>query len=126
MRFSGTISIVLILLNLSASFVSLCPDTGNGGIVVHFIAQSCESHECDHTDESQSCTPEDCKHRLCSDQPLFDEYLPNSSIQLEAVLPPAVFICDELFSHDTRFDSAIRRFFNPPILITQNSPVLRI
>jgi hypothetical protein len=125
MRFNKTISIVMAFMIMSASFMTLCPACEGPETTVHFIAESCESHQCEQNAESHSCAPENCRHEICSDQSIHDEYLPNSSIQIDAVIPLAVLTIDDLFPPDKK-SVPPEHFQIPPLIPSRSSTVLRI
>ena len=72
-------SILCSLLVFISGFITICPASHNYYSEVHFIADSCKSHDCTRSTQ-QSCniekqTHEDCEHALCDDKPFTDDYI---------------------------------------------------
>ncbi len=117
-------SLLLAFLITGTGFVSLCHAHEGHTAEIHFIADSCGSHDCSRTQQAHGCEEEPCQHQICSDESVLEEYLPNGPLQIEVVIAPPLLIIDNLLSdiQTTPFPALII----PPLISPQRSPVLRI
>ncbi|NLG18721.1 MAG: hypothetical protein GX556_15440 [Fibrobacter sp.] len=125
MRTDKHLSLLMVFLVLGSSLVTFCSASESRSQEVHFIAQSCESHDCGRHSESRSCAPEKCQHEICSYKSALGEYVPENSIQLEAVVAAPVLITDNFILSDKEIDFPITPLI-PPLIPALHSTVLRI
>jgi hypothetical protein len=90
-----TLSLFLIILVLGANFISRCHANTHQVVSVHFIAETCASHECSRGPESHSCSQKTCNHGICADQTIMSAFRTsqfNHTIFIAASLQPVFMV----------------------------------
>ena len=90
MRTDKHLSLLMVFLVLGSSLVTFCSASESRSQEVHFIAQSCGSHDCGRHAEPGSCASENCRHEICSDKSALGEYIPENLIQFETIMAAPV------------------------------------
>jgi len=125
MRTDKIISLLIALLIPVCSLATQCCDNASQIQEIHFVSQPCSSHDCGGHDKSHGCTPEDCQHRICSDQSALGEYVFKNQVMFGVVLTsPEKFV--DLFMFPGKKTSSHVFSIIPPLIPDRQSTVLRI
>lgn len=125
MRTDKHLSLLMVFLILGSSLVTFCSASESRSQEVHFIAQSCGSHDCGRHAEPGSCASENCRHEICSDKSALGEYIPENLIQFETIMAAPVLIIDGHILSCIKNDF-LSTFLTRPLIPAQHSTVLRI
>ena len=127
MNFTKATSILTIFLIFVANYLTFCPACESRISEVHFMTETCDSHDCHRNEES--CSGSDnkksCQHEICLDRPLTSEFLRKTPITIDFFISPSSPITRDLFStgRESSFQPTALMF--PPSFV-HRSRVLRI
>lgn len=115
----------MALLIMGASFMTVCSASESGNIQVHIFTETCENHDCSHSNDSQSYTNENCQHQICLAQSITSDFLPSHTNQFVVAIPPAKEITGIFFSSEFQIISLFS-LPDPSLISAQRAEILRI
>lgn len=69
---------ILIVMVFMSGLITICPAAHKGFSDIHFIADECDNHHCSRNFDPAQCENENCKHQLCIDQPVSENFRPSN------------------------------------------------
>lgn len=90
MRPTDILSLFLAFLTALTGLVTLCPGGEGDGFSVHFISETCDTHDC-HQADDHSCRSDDCNHGVCGDVDIGTNYYPVQQYHYESIPAPCRF-----------------------------------
>jgi hypothetical protein len=117
-------SVIMIFLVLSSNFFAECSVNHSSFSEVHFIAETCGSHDCPRNPKTHASDSKQCAHTICTDKTIID----NSTTQRMVNIPIAATlnIFTDFFAHLIIPFEKSQQFTLPEPISIQRSSILRI